>query len=311
MVVTSFSCTSCCFFSSADFQVCACPFSIHNCNITCLVFLMWNVQLFLSLLSDALLSGYKLHHHFDPERTHGVCKSKCEVHGADMNAVQFLHVLWILCIYMPSSSQRHNVSWSGSKRAQRCEQNPGVAPLLCSLPKSISCLVEIQEWSLLSQACCSSLDEDTIERLPKNKSRGFCRRRAAWPVKMISYMGSCSLACSRHKEAALSLSQCLMPSLLCLVMFRFAIIVRGDADMDTNYDADSCLQFCMQTSLWSKCLICCSSRDYECHGSRQRKKCELQKGKGKENLLLAACWHVAEDTKASMRSLNSREWSGS
>jgi hypothetical protein len=31
------------------------------------------------------------------------------------------------------------------------------------------------------------------------------------------------------------------------------------------------------------------SRDYECHGRRQRKKCELQKGKGKENLLLAAC----------------------
>jgi hypothetical protein len=30
-------------------------------------------------------------------------------------------------------------------------------------------------------------------------------------------------------------------------MFQFAIIVRGDADMDTNYDADSCLQFCMQT----------------------------------------------------------------
>ncbi len=175
---------------------------------------MWNVQLFLSLLSDALLSGYKLHHHLDPERTHGVCKSKCEVHGADMNAVQFLHVLWILCIYMPSSSQRHNVSWSGSKRAQRCEQNPGVAPLLCSLPKYISCLVEIQEWSLLSQACCSSLDEDIIEQLLKNKSRGFCRRRAAWPVKMISYMGSCSLAWSRHKEAALLLSQCLMPSLL-------------------------------------------------------------------------------------------------
>jgi hypothetical protein len=48
----------------------------------------------------------------------------------------------------------------------------------------------------------------------KNKSRGFCRRRAAWSVKMISYMGSCSLACSRHKEAALLLSQCLMPSLL-------------------------------------------------------------------------------------------------
>ncbi len=39
MVVTSFSCTSCCFFSSADFQVCPCHFSIHNCNITCLVFL--------------------------------------------------------------------------------------------------------------------------------------------------------------------------------------------------------------------------------------------------------------------------------
>jgi hypothetical protein len=199
------------FFSSADFQVCACHFSIHNCNITCLASLMCNVQLFLSLLSDALLSGYKLHHHLDPERSHGVCKSKYWLHGADMNAVPFLHVLWILCIYMPSSSQRHNVSWSGSTRALRCEQNPGVAPLLCSLPKSISCLVEIQEWSLLSQAC---LDGDTVEWLPKNKSRGFCRRRAAWPVKMISYMGSCSLACSRHKEAALLLSQCLMPSLL-------------------------------------------------------------------------------------------------
>ncbi len=99
MVVTSFSCTSCCFFSSADFQVCASHFSIHNCNITCLVSLLCNVQLFLSLLSDALLSGYKLHHHLDPERSHGVCKSKCEVHGADICSAIFACSMNIVHIY--------------------------------------------------------------------------------------------------------------------------------------------------------------------------------------------------------------------
>jgi hypothetical protein len=119
----------------------------------------------------------------------------------------------------------------------------------------------------------------SMQWLPKN-SRGFYRRRAAWPVvKMIYYMDSYYVASSMHKRLHYCFldQQCMMPSFLmpwCSIRYcckrwcgyRYKLVMHI-----------SCLQFYMQKLLWRKHLICYSCRDYDCHVRRERKKQELER----------------------------------
>jgi hypothetical protein len=76
----------------------------------------------------------------------------------------------------------------------------------------------------------------SMQWLPKN-SRGFYRKRAAWPVvKMIYYMDSYYVASSRHKRLHYCFldQQCMICLLFLCLDVQFAIVVRGDLDIDTN-----------------------------------------------------------------------------